>query len=146
MTLSRFENRLLQERLITQAQLEEITQAQKKERKSIIELMVDYGHVKEEVIAGFLSREYNLAFIRPEDNRLYPIPEENLEELIPYEFAARRNALALCRDLSSLTVAVFDPTDFELIGNLESVAGCSIKLVVATRSNLQKAIKEFYGK
>jgi len=45
--------------------------------------MVDYGHVKEEVIAGFLSREYNLAFIRPEDNRLYPIPEENFRRAYP---------------------------------------------------------------
>lgn len=146
MTLSHLENRLIQESLVTAAQLEKIAQTRKKERKSVVELIVDHGYVKEEDIAGFLSREYNLPFIRPEDNRLQPIPEENLEELIPYEFAARHNVLALCRNISSVTVAAFDPTDQELVATLESLAGCGIKLIVAARSSLQKAIKEFYGK
>jgi len=75
-----------------------------------------------------------------------PAIDQGLEHLIPQEFAYKNAVLPLSRTLRSLTVAMFDPLDLILIDNLRKLTGCEINPVIATRSDIMKAIEEFYGK
>jgi type IV pilus assembly protein PilB len=46
----------------------------------------------------------------------------------------------------TLTIGMADPLDLLLIDNLKKLTGCDINPVVSTKSDLNKAIEEFYGK
>jgi len=77
---------------------------------------------------------------------LKPAVDHDLEQIIPKDFALRNTVLPLSRTLRSLTVAMSDPLDLILIDNLKRLTGCEINPVIATRSDVTKAIENFYGK
>ncbi|MBP6342959.1 MAG: type II/IV secretion system protein, partial [Candidatus Omnitrophica bacterium] len=51
----------------------------------------------------------------------------------------------LAKNMGSLTCAVFDPLDLIMLDNLKVITGCEINLVIATKSDIIKAIQEFYS-
>jgi type IV pilus assembly protein PilB len=77
---------------------------------------------------------------------LKPATDQGLERLIPQEFALKNAVLPLSRTLRSLTVAMVDPLDLILIDNLRKLTNCEVNTVVATKSDITKAIQDFYGK
>ncbi len=137
---------LISEGIITEAQLKEAIVIQEKEGGKLGEILIKLGHVDEKQIVIALSKQLNISYISAASDKLKPIADQNLEQLIPREFAAKNIVLPLSRNLNSLTVAMFDPLDLILIDNLKKITGCEINPVVTTRSNIRKAIEDFYGK
>ncbi|MCM8789679.1 MAG: GspE/PulE family protein, partial [Candidatus Omnitrophica bacterium] len=72
--------------------------------------------------------------------------EQELERLISQEYAIKNSVLPLSRTLKSLTVAMSDPLDLILIDNLRKMTNCEINPIIATKSDIEKAIELFYGK
>ncbi len=60
-------------------------------------------------------------------------------------FARRHNALVVAHDDASVTVAVSNPLDVELVENLSTFIRKQIKLVVAAPSDIQRIITDIYG-
>jgi len=54
--------------------------------------------------------------------------------------------LPISKHMNSLTVAFMDPLDLITIDNLKRMTNCEINPIIATKSDLQRAINEFYGK
>ncbi|MDD5618493.1 MAG: GspE/PulE family protein, partial [Candidatus Omnitrophica bacterium] len=77
---------------------------------------------------------------------LKPASDKQLDLLIPKDFALKNLAIPLSKNMNSLTCAVFDPLDVILIDNIRKMTGCEVNLVVATKSDIEKAIDSFYGK
>ncbi|MBU0693518.1 MAG: Flp pilus assembly complex ATPase component TadA [Candidatus Omnitrophica bacterium] len=137
---------LIVEGIITEEQLNEAISLQKKEGDRIGECLVKLGYISEEQIVIALSKQLSLPYISLSSGRLKPASDQNLEELIPHEFAIRNRVLPLSRSLNSLTVVVANPLDLILIDNLKKLAGCEINPVIATKEDLLEAIEAFYGK
>lgn len=144
--IASLESTLIKEGLITEKQASEIVSRHKKEGKKFLEAVIDVGYAKEEEVALVLSKKLSIPYIKGGSGKLKPIPDECLENIITYEFALKNCVLPLCRTIDCLTVAAFDPTDFETASDLERTVGSHIKFMVATRSDLKKAIKDFYAK
>ncbi len=127
-------------------QLEEAILYQAKEGGRLGEILVKLGYIKEEQIVVALSKQLAVPYLSLDSGKLKPSSDQNLKELIPYEFAVRNLVLPFSKSLNSLTVVVFDPLDLILIDNLKKLTGYEINLIVSTPADILKAIENFYGK
>ncbi len=137
---------LVSEGIITEKQLKESIALQAKEGGKLGEVLIRLGYVSDEQIVIALSKQLAIPYISLTSGKLTPTADQNLETLIPHDFAIRNIVLPLSRNLNSVTVVMFDPLDLMLIDNLKKITGCDINPVVSTRSSILKAIKTFYGK
>lgn len=137
---------LLSEGLISSEQLNNAIAVQKKKGGRIGEILVKEGVLTEEQIVIGLGKQMGVPYITMASGKLKPVSEQNLSDLISYEFAIKNICLPLSRTISSLTVVMFDPTDLILLDNLREMTGCDINPIIAPRTDILKAIEEFYGK
>lgn len=137
---------LIKEGLITASQLEKAISAQRQEGGRLGEVLVKLGMVKEDQVVAALGKQLNMPYFSLGTGMLKPAVDQGLEHLIPQDFAFKNCVLPLSRMLRSLTVAMADPLDLLLIDSLRKLTGGEINPVIATRSDIMKAIEEFYGK
>lgn len=136
---------LIKQGLITEAQLQEAVEAQKLEKIHIGEILVNKGFIKEEDLASAIGSQLLIPFTSYDSGGLKPQRDQNLDKLISYEFAKENLVLPINRNMNSLTCGIFNPFDLIMIDNLKKMTGCDINFVIATKSDLLKAILEFYG-
>jgi type IV pilus assembly protein PilB len=137
---------LIKEGIITASQLEKAITAQRQEGGRLGEVLVRLGMVREEQILATLGKQLNMPYFSLGTGMLKPAIDQGLENLIPHDFAIKNSVLPLSRMLRSLTVALSDPLDILLIDSLRKLTGSEINPVIATRSDIFKAIEEFYGR
>ncbi|MDD5618056.1 MAG: type II secretion system protein GspE, partial [Candidatus Omnitrophica bacterium] len=137
---------LVKEGIITQEQLDKAIQAQQKEGARIGELLIKMGLVTEQDIVVALGKQLHIPYVSLGSELLKPASDKQLDLLIPKDFALKNLAIPLSKNMNSLTCAVFDPLDVILIDNIRKMTGCEVNLVVATKSDIEKAIDSFYGK
>ncbi|MDP2831302.1 MAG: type II secretion system protein GspE, partial [Candidatus Omnitrophota bacterium] len=137
---------LLKEGIITASQLEKAITVQRQEGGRLGEVLIRMGVVKEEQVLAALGKQLNTPYFSLGTGMLKPAMDQGLENLIPHDFALKNAVLPLSRMLRSLTVALSDPLDILLIDSLRKLTGSEINPVIAMRSDILKAIEEFYGK
>lgn len=137
---------LMKEGLITASQLEKAISAQRRGGGRLGEILVKLGMVKEDQVVAALAKQLNIPYFSLGTGMLKPAMDQGLKNIIPYDFACKNAVLPLSRMLRSLTVALADPLDILLIDSLRKLTGSEINPVIATRSDIFKAIEEFYGK
>lgn len=135
---------LLQQGLINEEQLREAIQIQKKESGRIGEILIKLGFLTEEDIVAALGSQLNLPHASSQNNILKPRVDQNLDKIVPYDFAKTNLVLPLSKDDNKLTCAIDDPLDLLMLDNLRMVTGCELSLILATRSDLMSAIQNFY--
>lgn len=136
---------LLKEGIITESQLEKAISVQSQQGGRLGEILIKLGILKEDQLAAALGKQQKIPYYSL-GSELKPMLDQDLEILIPKDFALKNTVLPLSRTLNSLTVAIFDPLDLMLMDNLRKITGCEINPVIATKSDITKAIEKFYGK
>jgi len=138
---------LISQGLITEAQLTKAIGVQKFEKGRIGEVLIKLGMITEENMAEALGSQLGIPYYASENSDLLiPQADQDLDKLIPKEFAQKNKVLLLSKHMNSLTCAVNDPLDLLLLDNLKRMTGHEINLVVSTSSALQRAITNFYFK
>jgi type IV pilus assembly protein PilB len=137
---------LIREGLVTEAQLEKAITVQRQEGGRLGEILIKTGILKEDQLVAILSKQLGIPYFSLGTGMLKPASDQDLEHLVTQDFSRRNLVLPLSRTLRSLTVAMADPLDLILIDNLKKLTGCEINPVIATKSDIMKAIEEFYGK
>jgi type IV pilus assembly protein PilB len=137
---------LIKENLITPADLDKAISFQRKEGGRLGEVLAKLGITTEEQIVRVVGKQLGIPYFAWGTGMLKPSPEQKLENFIPHEFSVKNYVLPLAHTLKSLTVAMADPLDLILIDNLRKLTGCEINPVIATKSDILKALDEFYGK
>lgn len=137
---------LVKEGIITQSQLDEVIKVQAKEGGRLGEILLKMGIVSEEDIVVALGKQLNLPYVSMGAGLLKPVADQDLDHIVPKEFAIKNAVLPLSKTLNSLTCAITDPLDVILVDNLRKMSGCEINPVIATKSEILKAIEDFYGK
>ena len=136
---------LIKEGLITESQLEKAISIQRQEGGRLGEVLIKQGLLKENQLVETLGKQLKIPYFSS-GAELKPALEQNLENLVPNEFAQKNLVLPLSRTLNSLTIAMFDPLNLMLIDNLRKLTGCEVNPVIATKTDITKAIEKFYGK
>ena len=137
---------MIKEGLITPEQLEKAISYQKKEGGRLGAVLVKLELVKEEQVVSVLGKQLNIPYLSLGAGMLKPAAGQGLERLISEDYAFKNLILPLSRTLRSLTVAMADPLDLILIDNLRKLTGYEINPVIATPSDITRAIEDFYGK
>ncbi|MDD4295141.1 MAG: ATPase, T2SS/T4P/T4SS family [Candidatus Omnitrophica bacterium] len=137
---------LISEGVVAPEQIKESLDYQAKNGGRLGEVLVKLEYVTEEQIVIALSKQLAVPYVSLASGRLKPAADQNLENLVPYDFAIRNVVLPLSKSFNSLTVVMFDPLDLILLDNIKKITGCEVNTVVSTKSDLLKAIENFYGK
>ena len=137
---------LIKEGLIDKVQLERAISLQRQEGGRLGEILIKLGMVKEDQMVTILGKQLNIPYFSFGTGMLKPAIDQGLDGIIFEDFALKNSILPLSRTLNSLTVAMADPLDLILIDNLKKLTNCEINPVIATRSDINRAIEEFYGK
>lgn len=137
---------LIQDGLINAGQLEKAISVQRQEGGRLGEILIRLDMVKESQLVSVLGKQLGIPYFSLGTGMLKPAVDQGLEKLIPHEFAQKNLIIPLSRAFKSITIAMADPLDLILIDNLKKLTGCDINPVVATKSDIFRAIEDFYGK
>lgn len=145
MTRIRIGEILIKQGLLTESQLQEAINLQRQQKGSRLgEILIQVGTIKEEDFAIALGSQLSVPFASYQSGLLKPKNDQNLEKLVNYDFAKKNLVLPLNKNMNSLSCAIFDPLDFFVLDNLKILTGCDLNLIIATKTDLSKAIDEFY--
>ena len=98
------------------------------------------GHRENEVLAAFAStlglEIVDLGHSQPTAEALTKVPASAVYQynVLPYRY-----------DGQSLTIVVSDPFDTTPVDSLRLIANCPIKMALATKEEVEKAVKKYYG-
>lgn len=137
---------LLKEGLLDSQQLEKAMRVQKEQGGRLGEVLLKLGMINEDQLVEKLAKQLNIPYFSLGTGMLKPATDQGLERLISQEYAIKNSVLPLSRTLKSLTMAMSDPLDLILIDNLRKMTNCEINPIIATKSDIAKAVEEFYGK
>ncbi len=137
---------LVKEGLLSPVQLEKVIAVQRQEGGRIGEIVTRLGMVKEDQLVSVLGKQLGIPYFSLGTGMLKPTANQGLDKLFSQDFALKNSVLPLSRTMRSLTVAMADPLDILLIDNIKRITGCDINVVIATRSDILKAVEESYGK
>lgn len=131
---------LLEEKLITQEQLDEVLARQKILKKRIGEVIIELGYLSEKEILSSLAKRLNVNYV---ENPLLLIDYEVIR-LVPESFARKYGVVPVYMRLGSLVIATNDPLDFTCLEDLGMITGLEIKTVLASKADITRAIDQAY--
>ncbi len=138
---ARLLNLLLRNKKISREEAEVILREAKMAKKPIRELVVQRGVMSEEELARFLARTYNMEYL---DLPKYEI-NEDLVRKIPESFLRKNLVIPLRRKGRRLMVALADPTQSQVIEDLQFLTGSDIQPYVAKASDIQATLDKVLG-
>ena len=127
--------------LITQEQLAEALEAQKKNGGKVGYNLIKLGFVEEDDITRLLSEQYGV----PSINLRHFTVDESVIKLIPSEVAQKYLVLPVNRTGATLTIALADPTNVFAMDDIKFMTGYNVEPVVASELALKEAIDKYYG-
>ncbi len=127
--------------LINGDQLKRALEEQKKRVGKLGEILTGLGFISEHDIATFLERQLHIPFIEIEKQLI----DTNSVQILPGDMARRLIALPLYKDKDALVVAMADPLNIFGVDDIRKATGMEIRQVVATRSDILKAIDRYFG-
>lgn len=108
---------------------------------SLCEAAIKFGgHREIEVLAG-VGSALGLEIIDLEHNQ----PTAEALTKIPASAVYQYNVLPYRCDGMSMTIVASDPFDTTPVDSLRLIANCSIKMALATKEEVEKAVKKYYG-
>ena len=131
---------LITSHIITEEQLKEALDLQRREGGRIGTNLVKLGYVTEEKLVAFLSRQYNVPAINLSDYKI----DHSLLKLIPIDMARKYLIMPVARVGATLTIAMVDPSNVFAIDDVKFRTGYNVEVVVTNESSIEDAISNYY--
>ena len=131
---------LVENQVITEAQLMAAMKKQKAVGHKLGRVLIDLGYLEEEQFLSFLSQQLEVPFI---DLRRYNF-DVNLIQLLPESYARRYRAIVLSDKNSNLLVGMADPMDIFAFDELERILQRPIQQAVVRESELLSTLDLVY--
>ena len=133
--------RLLDDGLIDEQQLDLALREQKRQRRKLGEVLIDLGFVPPGVITGALASEAKTEVVDVLGVSIDP----EVMALVDYDLARRHRVLPLAVDGGVLTVALGDAFDVVAIDQIEKTTGLVVRVVTAAESDILEALALHYA-
>lgn len=131
---------LVREGIISQKQLQQVLAEQKNNSRSVGRLLVDRGHITEELRITLLRKRFGFEEISLKDLKIEPL----LLMLVPHSFAEKHHVVPVRKDdEETLVVAMEDPSDSAVIDTMKTQLGLRVKPFVATRDDIQMILDAY---
>ena len=133
---------LVEKKLITEAQLQEVLAKQKEQKGKIFgDVIIEMGFVTDVQFAEVLAERLNIQYIDLDNTPL----SHDVVMKIPETAARKYNVIAVEKMGKRLTVATNDPINFYVFEDLRVITGCSVSPVLATKAAINRAIGKIYS-
>jgi type IV pilus assembly protein PilB len=133
---------LLERGIINQSQLDKALKIQKEKGGLIGQILVMLGFAKEEEIAQALTVQYGFPYLPLE---YYEINSEAIK-LIPENVARQYNLITIDKIGDLLTIAMSNPLNVQAVEDIEMLTKCKVQVFVSTMTDINNALKKYYGK
>lgn len=141
MTRKKVGHILVEKGLITPAQLEDALAEQKKTGNKIGQTLVESGIITEDQLVETISERLNIPRISLESLVIDP----RVISLVSVETARRYCLIPVFKIGNNLTVAISDPLNIIAVEELKYITKCDVKRVIATPSEINAAIDQYYS-
>ena len=138
----RLEDLLLRHGAITQAQLQQAREEQKKWGGQLGRIFVELGYVTEDLLMRATAHQLGTRFVDPEKEQLDP----DIVRALGVQVCEQFGVIAVAGDLKKklLRVATSDPENKEMLAQLTKLSGMGIEPYVATSASINGAIRRYY--
>jgi len=136
------EEYLIKENYLTKTDLEKVKEIQFKTSKRLEELLVEEGFITDSEMTKILAITAGVPGVNL--NNLYISPE--VIQLVPEYLARKHSALPIKKDGNTLFLALSDPFNIFAIDDIKLATNYNIQVVVAKKTEIQKAIDVYYKK
>ena len=132
---------LLRSKIITGEQLEVALSYQKTAGLPLGEMLVKLNYISEEVMRQALCKHLNIPFIDLDKFTLEP----SLRKLVNKSYAKNNRVVPISSLGNTITLAMEDPTNTDVVKELRSSTGLTITVVTSTSSKIRHAFAKLYG-
>ena len=149
-TKMRIGEMLLAQKYITREQLEQALETQKNTGKRLGRTLVDLGFMPEERLIEILSRQFEVPYVKLDSFAIDPeaytyLPEDLCKayKVVPLFVSKSEDDRRMIRE--SLTLAMTDPTNMRVINIVKFKVKMEVDVVMASDSDVQKAIDRVFA-
>jgi len=132
---------LLQEGLVSEADLRRALEAQHKDNKRLGETLIELGILSPKAMLSALAKQLGVKGCHLRHGLIDPA----VARLLDRDEAARLKALPLFKVGDVLTVAMAEPQSLPTIDRLSALTGCRINPVLALESNIAEFQEKYLG-
>jgi hypothetical protein len=132
---------LLNEKLITNEQLDEALKSQIIFGIKLGSSLVELGFISDEQLCRFLSRKLGVPAVSP---RIMSSLTPEILALVPAELAGKYRVIPLKTDGKKMALAMADPSDFKAIEEVAFVTGCVILPHIVPDFRITAALSRYY--
>jgi type IV pilus assembly protein PilB len=132
---------LLKEGFITEEDLKKAEQHQRNNGGLLSYVLVKLGLVTEEQIVVGLAEQLGIPHMKLTHYKLDP----EVVELLPERIIRKDKVIPLSQSGNTLTVATADPLNVLVIDDLKAITGCNIQTILATPSEIERVIGDYYS-
>ncbi len=143
-TRKRIGDVLIDANIITQEQLMEALEEQRKTGKRLGEVLVDMKFTDETEIAEAMSQQMKIPLAKIREAKLAP----EIIELLPENIVRKNNVIPFEVDEYNpniLRIAMADPLDIIAVDDISIITNMQIEIMVATPSDIAYAVEKYYG-
>jgi len=133
---------LIEDKVITQEQLEKALRRQKEKGGRLGELIVEMGFASEHQVLEALAKQLDIPYLSPDTDIFI---DQELIDLLPEGKVRQYNALPISIEDETLTVAMVDPFNITAIDDLRTITKCKIRTAIISKSRLELLINRHYN-
>ncbi|MBI5663752.1 MAG: type IV-A pilus assembly ATPase PilB [Nitrospirae bacterium] len=131
---------LVNNKIITETQLNKALELQKKEGGRVGSNLIKLGHLTEETLVEFLSKQYGVPAVALSAQDIDP----SIIKFVPYEVANKYQIFPISKNGASLKLAMTDPSNVFAIDDVKFMTGYDVQPLVASESSIKEAISKYY--
>ncbi|HXT01761.1 MAG TPA: type IV-A pilus assembly ATPase PilB [Elusimicrobiota bacterium] len=132
---------LVEEKLLTAAQLQQALEAQKGGSEKLGTLLIDMGLVPEDKLLQFLAERTGISFVSLAE---FGEISEDAVAAVPEAIARQKMLMPFNKTKDRLTVAIADPLDVMVLDDLKMLTGCEVVGCLAAESEIAAAHDKYY--
>ncbi len=131
---------LVSKELITEDQLTQAIDAQKKDGGRIGSNLIKLGVLTEDDLVQFLSQQYGVPSVSLATMEI----DSSMIKFIPFDVAHKYQIFPISKNGATLKLAMTDPSNVFAIDDVKFMTGYEVEPVVASESAIQEAITRHY--
>ncbi len=114
--------------VINRDQLKEALDTQKKNGTNLVHELVRLGYTNEDKLTSFLGQQFGIEMVDLESAEI----QDPAFNLVPIRLVHKYQLVPLKLHGSTLTVAMYDPTNLAAINEIKFITGCGVRVVLSS--------------
>ena len=132
---------LIENKVLTEAQLKKALKIQKQKGGLVKDILVELGFVNEKDLMAALSQGLGIPPITLSRFRIDP----EILKLVSRDIAKKYKIIPVSKVGNMLTVATADPLNVFVMDDLRAVTGLHVGTIIASQKEVQEVIDQYYG-